>query len=702
MLRDQSLQGGCAMGQNASRRLLSMLALVTLASLAFGAWAAAQNFLSPAASDRSPPASAPPAEREIDLSSPQGAMRTFLEATQHGRFQDAAVCLDLTREQVSRGAQLAQRLKSVIDRLARVELKEIPAERDYAQHYSLAWHAVSRASNIVADADRVRIDVSRDGRWRFTAATVSQTDALWDRWVADAEADAPQSVADADASPGREISAAAAGPRTHSRAQSPRSDRRRSGSGQYDRAGMPDARQRRAKDAAGAAPVAIGAEADSADANSEEGFETGITEGLHMQAALGAVLPDASFSGGLRSVFPEALHTKHFLLPDYQWLCLGLTLILGLIADRVVRIGAQYFSAAWFRFLRSTSAKDAAEQRRMWKPAGMLAQAWVWYWGTTLAGLPHEVQMIFFAGIKFFAIVAAAMASFRAVDIFCKYLEKRASATTTRFDDLLVPLIAKSLKVLVACVGGLMAAESYGASITPLIGGLGLGGAALALASKDAVSNLFGSLTVLADRPFEIGDWVITEGIEGTVEAVGFRSTRIRTFGNSLVSIPNSRLTTAVLDNMGRRRYRRLKVSLQLAYDTTPERLEAYCEGLRELIRRQPYTRKDWYHVYLYQFTDKALEVLCECFLECPDSAMELRERHRLLVATMELASRIGVSFASAPKPAGMGESSSALLHDPKAFGQHEAAKIAGPLPSPDRRPGPVVFGPPAPIDAAA
>ena len=114
---------------------------------------------------------------------------------------------------------------------------------------------------------------------------------------------------------------------------------------------------------------------------------------------------------------------------------------------------------------------------------------------------------------------------------------------------------------------------------------------ALALASQDALGNVFGSFLVLIDRPFEIGDWIIFEDHEGMVESMGIRSTRIRTFYNSQVTVPNSKFTTAIVDNMGRREFRRLRTTLGLEYDSTPALITAFCEGVRELIRQHPNTR---------------------------------------------------------------------------------------------------------------
>jgi MscS family membrane protein len=405
----------------------------------------------------------------------------------------------------------------------------------------------------------------------------------------------------------------------------------------------------------------------------------------------------------LEEQFPASLRRRRFLLPDYQWICLVAVIFLGFVSDLVVRSLLHYLSRAWFRFVKST--EQVPVERKLWRPAGLLAQALVWYFGTRIIGLDLALQILLPA-LKLFAVVAGGWTAFMFVNLLSTYLVAKAAKTGTKFDDLLIPLLTKSLKATVVVIGVLIFAEAFGLPILGLLGGLGIVGAALALASKDAVSNFFGSVTVLVDRPFEIGDWVITNDVEGTVETVGFRSTRIRTFYNSLITLPNCLLTTAIVDNMGRRRYRRIKTMISIQYDTTPARIDAFCEGVREIIRRHPYTRKDYFHVYLNQFSASSIDVLLYCFVEVPDWSVELRERHRLFVDIMRLAEQLGVQFAfptrtlhllTEERPDGGPPSD---LTDPLAVGRRQAAQVAGPLLTGAARPGPVQFVGPTPVES--
>ena len=350
------------------------------------------------------------------------------------------------------------------------------------------------------------------------------------------------------------------------------------------------------------------------------------------------------FAIRLRDAFPDFLHHKTFLLPDYQWLCLLTLIFFGLAADMLTRWLFSQVSSRWFD--NYVEDEELAARSKIWRPIGRLVNAATWYWGTKLIGLPPAMLSVLLVVLKLFTIYAAAWTAFTIIDVAAKYLARKALRTDTKFDDLLVPLVTKSLKFLTICIAILSAAQTFDLPLLGLVGGLGLGGAALAFAAKDSVANFFGSITVLFDRPFEVGDWIVTSGAEGTVEAVGFRSTRIRTFYNSLITLPNSHLTTAAVDNMGRRRYRRIKTTLGVQYDTTPDQLEAFCEGIRQLILDHPNMRKDDFHVYFNDFGPSSLDIMLYCFVQCPNWSSELQSRHRLFSDIVRLAENLGVQFA--------------------------------------------------------
>jgi MscS family membrane protein len=353
-----------------------------------------------------------------------------------------------------------------------------------------------------------------------------------------------------------------------------------------------------------------------------------------------------TFAMWLRDSMPTSLRGGGFLLEYWQWIALAILVFLGVVADRVLTFVLEGMIARRLAKRLATRQVDGGLVHSAIRPFGLVAMAVLWWLGLLVLGLPGPALTVLLVAVKFVAIAAIIWAAYRMVDIVAAMLEDRASKTDTRYDDLLVPLVRKSAKIFIAAFGIVFLADNLNIDITSLLAGLGLGGIAFALAAQDTVKNFFGSITVLLDRPFQVGDWVVVGGIEGTVEEVGFRSTRIRTFYNSLITLPNSNLISAHVDNYGERRYRRWKTYLGVAYGTPPVKIDALCEGIRELVRRHPYTRKDYFHVYLNAFGAHSLDILLYIFFETPDWSTELRERHRLAVDILRLARHMGVKIA--------------------------------------------------------
>ena len=147
------------------------------------------------------------------------------------------------------------------------------------------------------------------------------------------------------------------------------------------------------------------------------------------------------------------------------------------------------------------------------------------------------------------------------------------------------------------------------------------------------------------DRPFQVGDWVKVGAVEGTVEEVGFRSTRIRTFYNSVVTIPNSTFNSINVDNMGVRHRRRVKMTLGLTYDTPPDTVQAFVEGVRGILAAHPYVERT-YEVHFYNMGDSALEILVYFHIVTPTWTDELETKSEVMRQMMRLAEELGVSFA--------------------------------------------------------
>lgn len=347
----------------------------------------------------------------------------------------------------------------------------------------------------------------------------------------------------------------------------------------------------------------------------------------------------------VRNRVPASLKSGEVLTLEYwQWLGLAVLIFVGVLLDALTRT---LIAGVWrWVMARRGQTAERGLLRRAVRPFGLIVAALVWYWGLDLIGLPPQALVIIRLAVRFFLMVSAVWAAWRATDLLAEFLKTKAELSATKFDDLLVPLVRKTVKVLITALGLVYIANALRIEILPLLTGLGIGGIAFAFAAKDTIENFFGSVAVMLDRPFEVGDWVVIDSVEGTVEELGFRSTRIRTFYNSQVTVPNSTLVRAKVDNYGRRKHRRFKCHISLTYGTPPDTIEAFCEGVREIIRLHPYTRKDYFHVWLNRFGASSLDVLIYMFHDTPDWATELRERQRFMLDIMRLAERMGVEFA--------------------------------------------------------
>ena len=338
------------------------------------------------------------------------------------------------------------------------------------------------------------------------------------------------------------------------------------------------------------------------------------------------------------------LTNKIAFIEVWQWFGLAVIILLGLIVDLIVRLlGINVVGRLARRIHNSTGDVTI---RRAVRGIGLACSTATWLLLIPMLDLPLVAFGILQPAAKLAFILALFWWGWRMTDLAGEVMIGWAQKSETKADDILVPMVRKTLKVLLVAFAMVNLAPLLGLNLGPLLAAIGVGSFGFAFAFKNSLENLFGSITVILDRPFQVGDWIIVDGIEGTVETVGIRSTRIRTFYNSLVSLPNSNLVTSKVDNYGLRKYRRWKSTIGIVYGTPVPRIEAFCEGIRELVREHPFTRKDYYQVWVNEFGASSIDILIYVFWQAPDWQTELRERHRFMIDIMRLAEIVGVDFA--------------------------------------------------------
>jgi len=207
--------------------------------------------------------------------------------------------------------------------------------------------------------------------------------------------------------------------------------------------------------------------------------------------------------------------------------------------------------------------------------------------------------------------------------------------------------ILKIVKVLVGGVGLGAMLQVWGINVTALVASLGLGGLAFALAAKDTASNMFGSFALLADKSIRIGEWIKVGGVEGTVEDIGMRTTKIRSFEKSLITVPNQIVSNSPIENFSRRGVRRIKMRIGLTYSTTGEQMDTIVQEIRSMLHNhENISQKETLLVNFESFGDSALNIFIYTFTNTANWERYLNIREDIHLKIMKIVEDNGSAFA--------------------------------------------------------
>ena len=298
---------------------------------------------------------------------------------------------------------------------------------------------------------------------------------------------------------------------------------------------------------------------------------------------------------------------------------------------------------------RTTMTLDDALINAIGPPVGLGFVIGGLYAAAIILNLPREpvdVRTFSFHILRVLVIVAVTWLLLRLIDAFSDFFSSAAGKTESKLDDQLIPILRKSLKTFVGILAFLFIVQNLGYSVASLLAGLGIGGLAIALAAKDTLSNFFGSLTILIDRPFAAGDWIETGDTEGVVEDVGFRSTRIRTFAKTQVSVPNSVIANSAINNWSRMPIRRIKMVVGVTYESTAEQMQKAVDGIRVILKDHEGVYQDFYLVYFTDFGQSSLDIFVYYFTKTTNWAEYLRVRQDINLRIMGLLESLDMEVA--------------------------------------------------------
>ena len=338
-----------------------------------------------------------------------------------------------------------------------------------------------------------------------------------------------------------------------------------------------------------------------------------------------------------------------------DYLYFVLTIIVGLIIARpiisyLLRIAHKLFSS-----------KDSDSERDMLnsllkKPLFYFLLLMILYTGLNLLDFPPEwelvdssefgLKMVIDKGFYLAIICSIFWTILSSVEFIGVRLKDKAAQTESKVDDGLIPFAIDLTKVLVYIFAlVIILGNVFYVDITALVAGLGVGGVAIALASKESIENLLGSFTIFFDKPFAVGDVITLGGVTGMVEKVGFRSTRIRTYDKSIVTVPNKNIINTELDNLGVRPVRRVKFNIGLTYDTTIEQIKNIVNDIQKLVDDHPMTNEDG-RVRFLNFGGSSLDIMVLYYVNSPEWEDLIDTQQKINYSIIEIVDKHKSEFA--------------------------------------------------------
>ncbi|MFO8192695.1 MAG: mechanosensitive ion channel family protein [Bacillota bacterium] len=204
----------------------------------------------------------------------------------------------------------------------------------------------------------------------------------------------------------------------------------------------------------------------------------------------------------------------------------------------------------------------------------------------------------------------------------------------------------KALRFIIIALAVAIIAQEWDYDVNGFIAGLGLGGLAVALAAKDALANIFGGVVILLDKPFEVGDWISSPSVEGTVEEMGFRSTRVRNFENAQVIVPNASMANDPITNWTRMQKRRISFHLGVTYDTARQKLQVCIDRIKTMLEEHPEVHPDAIFVRFDQFNDSSLDIFIYFYTRTTVWADHLAVKEEINFKILAILETEGVSVA--------------------------------------------------------
>lgn len=283
--------------------------------------------------------------------------------------------------------------------------------------------------------------------------------------------------------------------------------------------------------------------------------------------------------------------------------------------------------------------------------------AWIGFLGLYLAYQylsVHYPEMRVFAGstparlMKSITVICLAMGFYNLGDLYGSMLIKLDDKLNLNTSTLFKEMVSKIVRGLIIILAiGMAASEFF--DVNGFIAGLGIAGLAFAMAAQDTLGNMIAGAAIVVDRPYDLGDWILCEGIEGEVEELTFRSTRIRTVTQEIVYIPNSNMSKNPITNFTRRGFRRVDIQVLLNFNTQPSQIEALQKQMEHYLSEQDFVREEGIIVKMDQFSPYGLSFVVKCFVNTNVYAEFINFKEQINLSLLSTTKEIGIQMATPP-----------------------------------------------------
>lgn len=326
----------------------------------------------------------------------------------------------------------------------------------------------------------------------------------------------------------------------------------------------------------------------------------------------------------------------------WQWLSILVALGLGWLASRW--LGHWSVRLASRLAARTAVTWDDALVSALDGPAGLVIWAVVLFAVSPVIGLSPEVRQVAFTIFKLLTVTGVGWLLLRLVDTTAEHL--RSASPENRVGVGFLPIFVRFSKALVFALLALVVLDVAGINVVGVLAGLGLGGVAIAFAAQKTIENMFGAASIAGDRPFQVGDYVTIGSDSGTVEDVGFRSTRLRTLARTVVTIPNGVVAAGRVENFSARDRILYNPTIGLVFGTTAAQVRAIRDGVKRLLEEHPGVHQPDHRVRFRSFGDWALNLEVLCWVATTSFEEYARVAEELNLAIAEIVEREGSSFA--------------------------------------------------------